>query len=243
MSYLPIGPKAKAFGVPMMPATDVYGDNPFPSAPTMTLYSPATTAYVKVTPAADTLLMTVAPTVTTETLTYASLITHKIADVTTITTAAPTTDETDRLRATEFKNDFNTHVASTAYHLAAGTAIATADATSDPTLIALCQALDARLKAHAASTTEHGGRGDAVFLAALVAAALPAVPSKAECRTWLADAVLKAAWEAHLAVTDNSTYMTTGAAVMPMRWPCVGPFWAKTNVSGHTFSTCEFGSA
>ena len=242
MAYLPIGPKGKAFAVPVSPATDAF-PNPFPSAPVMTLYSPATTAYVKVTPAADTLLMTVAPTVTTETLTYASVVTHKIADATTITSAAPTTDETDRLRATEFKADFNVHVASTAYHAAAGTAIATADASDDPTLIALCQALDAAMKAHAASTTVHGGRADAVFLAALVAAALPATPSKAQCRTWLADAVLKAAWTAHLAVVDGGAAMTTGASVLPMQWPCTGAFWCKTNVSAHTFATAEYKGA
>lgn len=242
MAYMPIGPKDKSFSVPVAPATDAF-PNPFPSSPTMTLYSPSTTAYVKVTPAAGTLLMTVAPTVTTETLTYASVVTHKIGDATTITSAAPTTDETDRLRATEFKADFNTHVVSTAYHAAAGTAIATADATSDSTLIALCQALDAALKAHAASTTVHCGRADAVFLAALVAAALPATPSKAECRTWLGDAVLKAAWEAHLAVVDGGTAMTTGASVLPMQWPCLGSFYCKTNVSGHTFATAEFKSS
>ena len=218
----------------------IRGTLPFPAAPLVTYYSPSTTAYVKVTPQSGTMLTEVAPTVTTETLQYASLITHKIADATTITSDAPTDDAKDRARATEFKGDFNTHVASVAYHATAGTAITTADATDDPTLIALCQALDAAMKAHAASTTEHGGRGDAVFAAALVVAALPATPSKAQCRTWLADLVLKAAWEAHLAVTDNSTYMTTGAAVMPMQWRSTAAFWCKTNVSGHTFATAEY---
>jgi hypothetical protein len=218
----------------------VRGVLPYPSAPVMTLYSPSTTAYVKVTPADDTLLTEVAPIVTTETLRYAALITHKIADATTITSAAPTTDETDRLRATEFKDDFNTHVAATAYHDAAGTAIATADATDDDTLIALTLAIDAAMKAHAASTTEHGGRGDAVLAAALVTLALPAEPTKANCRTYLADAALKAAWEAHLAVVDNSIYMTAGVNVMPMQWKSAAPFWCRTNVSGHTFATNEY---
>lgn len=242
MSYLPIGPKAKHSAVPVVFADDAF-PNPYPSAPVMTLYSPSTTAYVKVSPNAATLLMEVAPQTATEDLQYASLITHKIADATTITTAAPTTDETDRLRATEFKADFNVHVAATAYHAAAGTAIATADASSDETLIALCQALDAAMKAHAASTTVHGGRADAVFLAALTAAALPATPSKAECRTWLGDAVLKAAWEAHLAVTDSGIYMTAAAAILPMVWRGLGAFWAKTSVSGHKFTTAEYRSS
>lgn len=218
----------------------VRGVLPYPASPLVTLYSPSTTAYVKVAPATTTMLTTVAPTVTTETLQYTSLVTHMIADATTITSDAPTTDETDRLRATEFKNDFNTHVASEVYHVTAGTAIATADATSDATLIALCQALDVAMKAHAASTTEHGGKADAVFAAALVAAALPAVPNKAQCRTWLADLVLKAAWEAHLAVTDYGTYLTHGAAWMPLHWPSRGAFFCKTNVSAHTFATAEY---
>ena len=218
----------------------IRGVLPFPSAPTVTYYSPSTTAYVKVTPTANAMLTRLAPTVTTETLQYCSILTHKIADATTITSDAPSSDGTDRLRATEFKTDFNTHVAATAYHDVAGTAITAADATDDPTLIALCQAVDAAMKAHAASTTEHGGRADAVFVAALVAASLPAVPTKGECRTWLADAVLKAAWEAHLAVTDNTTYITHGAAVMPLEWPSAAPLWCKTNVSGHTFAAAEY---
>ena len=189
----------------------------------MTLKSPATTAYVKVTPTGDdTLTLWLAPVVTTETLQYCTILTHMIADATTITSAAPTTDETDRLRATEFKNDCNAHMASLAYHQAVGPTITAADATDDATLILLCPAIDAALKAHAASTTQHGGRADAVFLAALATLALPAVPTKGECRTYLADLALMAAWTAHLAVTDNSIYATHGAAVMPLKWPCRG---------------------
>lgn len=232
MSYLPIGPKDKAFCVPVNAAAA--------SVSAMSSYTPSTTAYVLVSLFSDTVMAHIRPVITTEDLVVASIITHKIADATTITSDAPTSDDTDRLRATEFKNDFNTHVAATAYHAAAGTAITTADATSDATLIALCQALDAAMKLHAASTTEHCGRADAVFLAALVAAALPATPNKAQCRTWLADLVLKAAWEAHLAVTDLATYITYPAAAMPVEWPCSGPFYAKTNVSGHAFVVAEF---
>lgn len=218
----------------------IRGVLPYPAAPLMTLYGPTGTAYIKVTPSATTLLTEVAPQVTTETLQYASVITHKIADATTITSAAPTDDATDRLRANEFKGDFNTHVASTVYHDAAGTAIATADASTDETLIALTLAIDAAMKAHAASTTEHGGRGDATFLAALEALELAAEPSTAQCRAYLADAALKAAWEAHLAVTDGGIYLTAGTSVMPMRWASGAAFWCKTNVSGHKFSTAEY---
>lgn len=232
MSYLPIGPKGKDFSVPFTQMA--------PSVSAMTLYTPATTSFVKHTPFSDTVMCHVAPVVTTESLIVATKIVHKIADATTITSDEATSDATDRLRATEFKNDFNTHVASVAYHLAAGTAITAADATSDPTLIALCQAIDAAMKAHAASITQHGGAADAVFLAALIALALPAVPTKGECRTWLVDAALVIPWTAHLAVTDLSTYITWPAARMPLEWPCNGAFWAKTNVSGHSFVVAEF---
>jgi hypothetical protein len=218
----------------------IRGPVPFPSAPTVTVYSPATTSYAKVTPSANTLKTMVRPRTITQSLVYAATIVHKIADGTTITSAAPTDDNTDRARATEFKNDFNTHVASTAYHVAAGTAIATADAISDPTLIALCQAIDAAMKAHAASTTEHGGMTDTVFVAALVAAALPAIPTKGECRTWLADAVLKAAWTAHLAVTDLGAYVTAGPVGLPIEWPCSAPFYAKTDTSAGVFTVTEW---
>jgi hypothetical protein len=244
MSYLPIGPNTKAFAVPVQLASDhealVTLTEVYPSAPVMTLYSPATTAYVKVTPDPTALMMRAAPVVTTETLQYCSILTHKIADTTTITSDDATSDATDRLRATEFKNDCNVHMASTAYHGLAGPAITAADATDDPTLIALCQEIDLDLKAHAASTTQHGGRADAVFAAALAALALPAVPTKAQCRLYLVDTALKAAWDAHLAVTDNSIYATHGAAVMPLEWPCLGAFYCKTNVSAHTFTTMEF---
>lgn len=218
----------------------IRGPVPFPSAPTVTVVSPATTSYAKVTPSANTLKTMCRPRTITQSLVYAATIVHKIADATTITSAAPTDDATDRARANEFKADFNTHVASTAYHVTAGTAIATADATSDPTLIALCQAIDAAMKAHAASTTEHGGMTDAVFAAALVTAALPAVPTKGECRTWLADAVLRAAWHAHLAVTDLGAYVTAGPVGLPIDWPCSAPFYAKTDTSAGVFTVTEW---
>ena len=103
-----------------------------------------------------------------------------------------------------------------------------------------CQAIDAAMKAHAASTTEHGGMTSAVFAAALVTAALPAVPTKGECRTWLTDAVLKAAWEAHLAVTDLGAYVTAGPVGLPIDWPCSAPFYAKTDTSAGVFTVIEW---
>jgi hypothetical protein len=239
MSYLPIGPKGKAFSVPVQPATDAF-PNPFPSAPTMTLYSPSTTAYVKVTPAADTLLMTVAPTVTTETLTYASLITHKIADATSIAADNPAVGEAQSYALSiELADDFSTHITSTAYHATADTALVTTNATSEATLIAEVNAIRAKMLTHFASSTIHGGRADAVALAATAATT---VANSAASAITLENA-LATAYLAHLAVVDGAIYMTTGAAVMPMEWACLGAFWCKTNVSGHTFATAEFKSA
>jgi hypothetical protein len=241
MSYLPIGPKAKAFGVPMMPATDVYGDNPFPSAPLMTLYSPATTAYVKVAPAADTLLMTVAPTVTTETLQFASIITHKIADVTTIAATNPATNDTTELYALadEVMEDFIVHIASTAYHASATGTITHTNATTEATAVTEVNLIRTNMLSHLASSTVHCGRADATNLALVTATS--ACTDKAGAVTLIN--LLATYYLAHLAVVDNSTYMTHPAGEMPMQWPCLGSFYCKTNVSGHTFSTCEFKSA
>jgi hypothetical protein len=218
----------------------------YPNAPVQTVYSPSTTAYVKIAPHADNLHMEIAPRVTSDDLIYASILTHKIADATTITSAAPTTDETDRLRATEFKNDTNVHMASLTYHEVAGPAITEADATDDATLIALTVAIDTALRTHAASSTQHGGRADAVFVAALASLALPASPSKAQCRTYLADAALKAAWDAHRAVTDHLAGVqvySVRAAGLPKEWDCAGSVFVRCSSSGGIFVTEEYRSS
>lgn len=237
---LPIGPKTTAFSLPVAPASDAF-ENPFPVSPVMTKYAPSTTAYVKVTPNAAALTMFLRPLVTTEDLQVASVVTHKIADATSIAAADGSDDATDRLLANELKADLNVHMASTAYHDTADTAITTADATSDATLIALTLALDDKWKAHSASTTVHGGLADAVMLAAVVALNLAASPSKAQCRTYLN--ALKPLHAAHLTVTDQDKYLIHAAGVMPLEWRCLGSFFAKTDVSGHSFVTQEFRSS
>lgn len=216
---------------------------PYPASPVMKFYQPTTTAYVKVTPAPSTLLVEVAPTVTTDILQYTSVVVHKIGDSSAISTAAPTTDETDRLRANEFKEDCNAHMASLVYHEEVGPVISAPDATDDASLIALCQELDAALRTHAASASQHGGCADETFLQALNALALPATPTKAECRAYLGNTALKAAWDGHRLRTDNGIYMTCGTAVMPLRWRCTGSFYCKTGTSGGTFATAEYRSS
>jgi hypothetical protein len=218
----------------------VRGVLPFPTAPTMTLYSPATTAYVKVAPAADTKLMTVAPTVTTETLQYASILTHKIADVTTIAATNPAVTEANSYALSiELADDFATHMVSLAYHVVADTALTTTNATSEATLIAEVTAIRAAMLAHLASTTIHGGRADAVNLALVAATTVPIANAAAAI---VVENILATAYLAHLAITDGGIYLTHGAAWMPLHWPCSGAFFCKTNVSAHTFATAEYAS-
>jgi len=239
---VPIGPQKAGLSVSVIPSSESYnGGNPFPTAPVMTLYSPATTAYVLVTPDPTTLLMEVAPTVTTETLQYCSILTHKIADVTTIAATNPATNDTTELYALadEVMDDFITHIASTAYHAAATGTITHTAATTEATAVAEVNLIRTNMLTHLASTTKHGGRADAVNLA--LVAATTACTDKAGAVTLIN--LLATYYLAHLAVVDNATYMTTGAAVMPMRWPCLGAFYCKTNVSAHTFATTEYRSA
>jgi len=239
---VPLGPHSAAFAIPTIPASDSYtGGNPFTVSPTMTLYSPATTAYVLVTPDPTMLLMEVAPTVTTETLQWCSVLTHKIADVTTIDATNPATNDTTELYALadEVMEDFIVHIASTAYHAAATGTITHTNATTEATAVAEVNLIRTNMLTHLASTTKHGGRADATQLA--LVAATTACTDKAGAVTLIN--LLATYYLAHLAVVDDATYMTHPAACMPMRWPCLGSFYCKTNVSAHTFATTEYKSA
>lgn len=214
---------------------------PYPAVPpVVTVYTPSTTAYLKVTPDPKTLAMVVRARTTSDDLIYAGIVTHKIADVTTIAAANGSDDTTDRALATELKGDFNTHTASTAYHVAAGVAIADANATDDATLIALTLALNAKWLEHAASTTIHGGRVDQTMLDAVTALNLAVAPSKAQCRTYLN--ALKPLHAAHLVVVDGGLYATV-AAGMPYPHDSLGSFFCRTSTSGGTFTTTGYRSA
>lgn len=225
--------------VKSLPPVDINEIAPYPLSPVDAVYTPSTTSYAKITPAPTLLHMEVRARTASDDLIRASILTHKIADATTITSAAPTTDETDRLRATEFKGDNNVHMASLVYHDVVGPVITAADATDDPTLIALTLGINTALMTHAASATQHGGRADATFLAALTALALPASPTTAQCRAYLADAALKAAWDAHRAVTDGGIYVTIPAG-SPDFWDCKGTVHYRTSTSGGTFTSTSF---
>jgi len=232
MSYLPIGRKGKDFCVPTLPAiADVMA---------MTKYTPSTTAYVKVSTFSDTIMIHMRPVVVTEDLIVASTIVHKIADANGIAATNPAVSDAEaQLMVTEIKADFNTHVASLAYHLAAGTNLITmANASNEATTVALTNEIAAKLAAHFADTSVHGGAADAVNLAAVAIAALAPATNYATAKTEMN--LLVTAWIAHIAVTDVSTFITYPAATMPVIWATNSDFWAKTGVSGHSFVVAEF---
>jgi hypothetical protein len=214
---------------------------PYPVSPVMTLYTPTTTNYVKVTPNAANLAMFLAPSVATETLTVASIVVHKIADVTTLSATNPATNDTTELYALadEVMEDFITHLASTSYHVTATGTITHTNATSEATAIAEVNLIRTNQLSHFASTTAHGGKADAAQLALVTATA--ACTTKAEAVTLIN--LLATYHLAHLAVTDVGAYYIHPAAVMPMQWNCLGSFFCKTSVSNHSFSTVEFRSA
>jgi hypothetical protein len=241
MAYLPIGPQNKAMAVPFTRATDE-SDFPVqqtaPSVSAMTKYTPATTAYVKHTPFMDTVMCHIRPVVTTEDLVVASVIVHKIADTNAIAATNPAVTEANSYAlVNELKADYNVHIADLAYHVAADAGTCSlADADDEAKLIALANNLRTLMATHAANTSAHGSIADAVFLAAVTATT---VASSAATAITLENA-LATAWLAHIAVVDLATYITYPAAGMPVEWPCNGPFFAKTNVSGHSFVVAEF---
>lgn len=141
---------------------------PYPNTPTVTVYTPSTTAYVKVTPAATLAEMVVRARTTSDDLYYAALVTHKIADATTIAAADATDLATSKTLIDEIDGEAQTHIASTAYHIAAGEVIypghkaadttnttAAADMSDLATGYVLADELEADLIAHGASTTYH----------------------------------------------------------------------------------------
>ena len=171
----------------------IYGDavavaltKPYAAAPVVAVYSPTGTAYMKVTPSATTLKMVVRPRTVTQSLIYAPLITHKIADTTTTIAAADATDlASSKTLADELLADANTHIASLTYHVAAGTVwyaghieddatnlSTAADMSSLATGYVLADELDDDVTAHLLSTTFHS--------AATVAADFGGTPATVE---------------------------------------------------------------
>jgi len=142
---------------------------PFPVAPVVTVCEPTGTAYMKYTPSDDSLQTVVRPRVITQSLVYAPLVTHKIADTTTTLASANATDiASSKTLADEILADANTHIASEVYHVAAGTAWVAGHIEDDATNIdatavmsnlatgyTLVDALCDALIAHVADDTYH----------------------------------------------------------------------------------------
>lgn len=213
----------------------------YPLSPVFTLYTPSTTSYVKVTPNANNYTMFLEPTTAAETLQVTSTLVHKIADATTIAATNPATNDTTELYALadEVMEDMITHIASTAYHVTATGTITHTNATTEATAVAEVNLIRTNMLSHYASTTAHGGIADSVNLALVTATS--ACTDKASAVTLIN--LLAGYHAAHLVVTDLGTYYIHAAAVMPLEWRCLGSFFCKTNVSGHSFATCEFRSA
>jgi hypothetical protein len=185
----------------------------------------------------------------------------------------PTTEPTLRAKANALRTAMLAHFADTAVHgvadainLALVTATtAGSDQASDQTLINLLQTYwnshvavgaatpadlaavvvyanavrAAQLLHFADATVAHGGTADATDLATLTA--VPAASDQTTVNTLLT--AEKAVDNLHLAILDDGAYMTIGAALMPLHWPCKGAFWCKTDTSAGTFATSEFRSA
>lgn len=220
-------------------ASNVRAILPYPVAPTLTVYTPGSAAYTKVTPSDEVLELIVRPRVTTESLIYATLITHKIADANGIAATNPAVTEANSYAlVNELKADYNVHIASTVYHVAADAgSCSLVNSTDEATLVALANNLRTLFGTHAANVTAHGGLADAVFAAAVAATT---IATNAASAITLENA-LAAAWLAHLAVTDQGKYATLGAGT-PLSWFCRGGFFVKTSASG-VFTATEFKSA
>ncbi len=157
-----------ADGTSSIGTIDIDDIAPYPVAPIITVNSPTGAAYIKYTPDATALEAIIRARVTSEDLIYATLITHKIADATSIGAADATDLASSKTLVNEIVAEAPTHIASTAYHIAAGTilypghkAADTTNTTSAADMIDLASGytlydeLAADVAAHAASTTFH----------------------------------------------------------------------------------------
>ena len=204
----------------MMPA-------PYPSAPIVTVYTPSGAAYMKVTPSADALRLIARPRTVTESLIYAPLVTHKSRRRQRQSPPAnpAITEANSYALANELKGDYNVHIASLVYHVAADLGeVTVANATTEATLVALANSLRTLFGTHAIATSSHGGQSDDVF-----AAAVTATTAATDAATAITlENALATAWLAHLAVTDQGAYITAGPVGLPIIWPCLGALFVKT---------------
>lgn len=108
----------------------------YPSTPIVTVYSPTGVAYAKFTPNASNFMAEIRPRVTTESLLYAGLLTHKTADATSIGAADASDLATSKTLAIEILSEANVHTGSTTYHVAAQAAFIPGHKAQDTTTVA-----------------------------------------------------------------------------------------------------------
>lgn len=142
------------------------------------VHTPGSAAYTRVRPRTDASALVVHPRVPAESLIYAPLITHKIADAGTDLIAAADSDNLAKSKTLvdEILADCNAHIASETYHVAAGVAIvpghlepdttntvAAANMSNAATGYTLADELAADLDAHVADDTFHNAVSDLTF--------------------------------------------------------------------------------
>jgi hypothetical protein len=214
----------------------VSSTNPLPmracsyAVTTMAVVANNAVAWTKVTPVAGAQRITLRTVTAGKFLRVTTGVVHKTPDTATIAATNPAiTEQNSYDLATELKSDYNTHIASTTYHVAADAgSCSLADATTEPTLVALTNNLRTLFGTHAANTTSHGGLADSVFAAAVAGTT---IATGAASAITLENA-LATAWLAHLAVTSAGIYEQVPANTA-LVWDSDTEMWVQIETSGN----------
>jgi hypothetical protein len=187
-------------------------------------------AWTKVTPVAGAQRLTLRTVTAGKFLRVTTSVVHKTADTATIAATNPAvTEQNSYDLATELKGDYNTHIASTTFHVAADLgSCSLANATNEATLIALTNNLRTLFGTHAANTASHGGLADSVFAAAVAGTT---IATSAATAITLENA-LATAWLAHLAVTSAGIYEQVPANI-ELVWNSDTAMWIQIETSGN----------
>lgn len=187
-------------------------------------------AWTKVTPASGAHRVTIRPQTSTKYLLVATSVVHKAADTAAIAATNPAITEANSYAlANELKADYNTHIASTAYHVAADAGACTLPAANDEAkLVALVNNLRTLFSTHYASIAVHGGAADEVNLA-LAAATTVATDAAGAI---VLENLLAAYHLAHLAVTSAGIWEKLPAGTALVWQSPETPVWFQLESSG-----------
>jgi len=188
------------------------------------------TAWTKLTPAAGARRVTIRNQDSSKFIRVASGVMHKTPDLTTIAATVPAVSEAESYAlATELKGDYNTHIASTAYHVTADAGTCSlANATNEATLVALVNNLRTLLSTHLASETIHGGVADAANLALVEATT---VATNAATAIVLENA-LAPIYAAHILITSAGVWEKLPAATALVWEAPQTPVWFQLESNG-----------